>query len=428
MNAKTVGNATSGSSGEDPLQYAVPSGAAKPGAQVQPEFDTVGVDPDDRIAAICGKIDAAHSADIALRVSHGNSELNTEVGMRLLMRHADRTGKRIVLVTRRNAIRQVARAEGQPCVGDIRKVRFDHGTRARRLGFLDLSSPVATGVAWLCGVMVVLVVAGIVTFGLVPSATITLFPPVTAASQDALFSLNTVANRVDPAAAVVPATRKGRVVNTSITLPVTGRAMQDRTAGDAISVPAVDSDDITTAKNLASAILATEGARQLERQSGPGWRFFPETADVENISVDTDQPAGAKVPVLNVTYRGSVTVLGARDDDMRTLLYTELQKNMQDSSKLVDSSVRLTVLKSGPFDPAGERLPLLMRLDASTTPETNFDSLRRAVEGKSRRQALAIAEQATTADHPPILRLAPGWAPWLPRLARRINVEVAASP
>jgi hypothetical protein len=420
MDAKTIGSAIPGGTDEDLSSHEVRT----TGARAQSAFETVEVDHDDRIATICGKVDAAHSADLAIRVSHGNGELSTEVGMRLLMRHADRTGKRIVLVTRRTSIRQVARAEGQAFVGDIRRVRFDTGTRAPLLGLLNLPS----GVAWLCGLLVVLVLAAIVTFGLLPSATITLFPPVTAVSQDALFSLNSVANRVDPAAAVVPATRKALSVSSTIAMPVSGRAPQELTAGDPVTVPAVDSDDIARAKNLAPAILATEGARELEQRSGPGWRFFPETADVENIIVDADQSAGAKVPVFNVTYRGSVSLLGARDADIRTLLYAELQKKMPDDTRLVDSSVRLTVLKSGPFDPAAQRLPLLMRMDASAAPQTNFDGLRRAVEGKSRTQALAIAEQTTTAVHPPLLRLAPSWAPWLPRFARRITVEVAAAP
>jgi hypothetical protein len=426
MNAKTAGSPGPGSPDEFSASRSAGFDALKPGTQTLTSFETVVVDSSDRLATICGKIDATHSSDIALDVSHGNSELNTEVGMRLLMRHAERTGKTIVLVTRRQTIRQVARAEGQAFVGDMRQVRFDRKTPVL-LRFFDLPLPNVTTISWLCGCLVAVAVAAAVVFAVLPSATITIFPPVTAVSQDALLSLNSVANRVDASSAVVPASRKTIDVTSTITLPVSGSAIQDQTAGDPIRVPAIDSDDITKAKGIASAVLASEASSALGRQYGPEWRFFPETAVVDKVTVETDRPAGAKAPVFAVTYRGSVSMMGARNGDIRALLGSQLQKGDEPNSKLVESSVHLTIVKSGPFDASADRLPVVVHMDASMAPDLNLDSVRRAVEGKSRRQAIAIAEQSTTAMHPPLLRLAPNWAPWLPRIGSRISIEVAAA-
>jgi len=391
-------------------------------------YSTILVDRNDRLPTICGKLDAARLPDVAISVPRGNSALSTPVGMRLLMRHADRAGKSIVLVTRRQSVRQIARAEGQPYVGSERRVRFGRGARFQALlGGLDLPFPAASTIAWLIGLLVLIGGTVALIFAVLPDATLTLFPPATAISQEALFSLDTVANRVDPATAVVPAARHRVSVVRAVVLPVSGSAPREQTSGDPISVPAVDSDDITRAQKLAVPALTEQALQELRLRYGAGWEFFPQTADVQITAIEPAQTAGAAAAFLTVTYRGSVSMLGAREADLRGLLDSALSRQVQAGKQVIDSSVRLSVVKAGPFDKVADRLPVVMRLDASTAPALDVGRVRRALVGKSRREATAIAERATAAAHPPVLKLSPGWAPWLPRLGSRVKIELAAA-
>jgi hypothetical protein len=397
------------------------------GAVSTPAFSTVVVDKDDKLPTICGKLDAARLPDVAVDVSHGNGELSTAVGMRLLMRHADRAGKSVILVTRRQTVRQIAHAEGQSYVGSLGQVRFvPRSPVGGLLGALDLPLPEGSTVAWLIGLAALAVVALVFALGVLPAATFTLFPPSTSVSQEALFSLDTVANRVDPATAVVPATRRRVSVVSTILFPVTGSAPQEQTEGDPVAVPAVDSDDISRANSLAITVLTEQGLEDLNLRYGSAWRFFPQTAEVQVSAAEPAQAAGARVALLSVTYRGTVSMLGARDADIRSLLNMAISKQIEAGNQLIDSSVRLSVVKAGPFDRSADRLPLQMRLDASSTRALDTARIQRSVAGKSKREAAVIAEQATDAVRPPILELSPGWAPWLPRLGSRIKIQLAA--
>ena len=97
--------------------------------------------------------------------------------MRLLMRHASRTGRSIVLVTRRQGLRQVAHSEGQRCAGSLRRVRFGGpaGLASVILG-VDLPIPGVSSIVWLMSLSLILVAAVVAAFWYLPSAAVTLYP------------------------------------------------------------------------------------------------------------------------------------------------------------------------------------------------------------------------------------------------------------
>jgi hypothetical protein len=393
----------------------------------EPEYATIVVERDDRLATICGKLDGAGFPDVVVRIPHGNSELSTAVGMRLLMRHADRGGKSIVIVTRRQPVRQIARAEGQPYSGSERRVRFGRRSGVQALlGGLDLPVPAVSNIIWLGALLVVLGGLAALIFCVLPDASVTLFPATAAVSQESVFSLDSVANRVDASGAVVPATRRRVAVTRTVLIPVTGAVRQEQATGDPRTVPAVDSSDLERAKALAGPALTDQAMQDLRRRYGSEWDFFPQTADVQVASVVPAQAVGTDSAFLEATYGGSVSVLGARESDIRQLLEPALTKQLQPGVQLIDSSLRLSVLRAGPFEKTGDRLAVQMRLDAASTSVIDMRRISQALRGRSRREALAIADQATNATRAPMLRLWPGWAPWLPRLGSRIRVELAA--
>jgi hypothetical protein len=384
------------------------------------------VDRDDTLPTICGKLDAAPLPEAAVIVPHGNAELSTAVGMRLLMRHAQWSGKTVVLVTRRQAIRQVAHAEGQRYVGSDRQVRFSRRRSAAIFGGVDLPIPNTSSVAWLLGIGLVVLIVAAAVFWYLPSATVTLFPPTKPISAEQSIQIDPVANRVNQQDGIAPADRRSVFVRRSIVLPATGSASVQQVSGDPVVEPAVSDADIQSAKNLAGAALTDQAVQDLGRTDGDGWIFFPQTANVDVKSVDVQEKSGAATPFFPVTYTGTVSILGAKQSDLQNLLTPHLREQVHAGDQVVDSSMQLTVERSGPLDKNVDRLPMLVRLDAATTAQLDAAKIQRTLRGKRKHDALALAAGAIDAVRPPALKLSPGWAPWLPRLSSRIHVELSS--
>jgi hypothetical protein len=62
-----------------------------------------------------------------------------------------------------------------------------------------------------------------------------------------------------------------------------------------------------------------------------------------------------------------------------------------------------------------------------TTGGVTVDQLKDAVKGKSEKHAESILRERYGIQEPEV-SLSPGWAPWLPRFAFRINVDLRGTP
>ncbi len=399
--------------------------AAGPQDEPEPGYAVVVLERDDSLPAICGKLDAAKLPRVAVLVPRGNIELSTEVGVRLLLRHADWAGKEIVLVTRRPSIRQMAHAEGLRYVGSLQRLPFARRTRSL-LGGLELPVPAISTVAWLAGGFATLAIIAFVLLWYLPSATVTLYPPTAQVSQEQSLSLDPIANRVDAVNDVVPGDRRSVSVTRTVMIPATGSANVEQTAGDPVTVPAVSDADLKTAQDLAAAALTDQALQELNGRDGGAWMYFPQTAKVDVQSVDPRRKVGAATSFLEVRYMGTVSILGAKQSDVRDLILPSLRGKVAAGKQVIDSSEQLTVEKGGPYDVTVDRLPLVMRLDAATSNQVDVAKIQQALRGKNKRQALEYAAQAVEGVREPGLHLSPGWVPWLPHFTGRLHVDLAA--
>src|SRR5690242_7213347 len=60
-------------------------------------YASIIVERNDSLATVCGKLDTTRLSQVAIVIPRGNAELSRPIGMRLLMRHAELTGKDIIL-------------------------------------------------------------------------------------------------------------------------------------------------------------------------------------------------------------------------------------------------------------------------------------------------------------------------------------------
>lgn len=195
----------------------VPSGAVG--------FATVVIDRADDLPDVFGKIDTAASARVALLAPRGNRELATPLGMRRLIRHVERSGRDLVLVTRSRVLRLRAREEGLPAVSSLRRVSFSGRPRGLQLGWITLRPPALGTVLALLFAAATALLGGVVLFGYLPAARVTVYLPVEPLDDVLEITADTRASEVNVTRAVVPARRQEVALTRTLVGPATGSTM-----------------------------------------------------------------------------------------------------------------------------------------------------------------------------------------------------------
>lgn len=391
-------------------------------------YSTAIVEPDDSLAAICGKLDACRLQQVAVLIPHANQELSRPLGVRRLMRHADLTGKDMILVTRNLGIRQRAHAEGQPVSGSLRRVRFQRlSRRGLQLGGLDLALPGLGSIVALLVFVAFLAAAFVAVFWYLPVATVTLYPRATIATKVQTLTIDSQATQLDAAKFIVPAVRRQTNVSRTLYVPATGVVNVKQANGKLLPVPAVSAKDLAFAQSLAPAALTEQGLSSLKSQYGSIDTIFPESAQVQVLSVNPKQKVGDATSFIEVTVSGSVSMLAAANADLRLLFTSLLRPAIQSDQALINSSFHTSVQAAGPFDQSADKLPARIAAQVGVSRALNPQALEHAIEGMSLSGAAAYLDRIVAPVKPPAVKVSPGWAPWLPRTSKHVHIDLRAA-
>ncbi len=206
-----------------PAPPAEGSNAATPAGAVG--FATVVIERGDDLPDVFGKIDTAASPRVALLAPRGNRELATPLGMRRLIRHVERSGRDLVLVTRSRVLRVRAREEGLPAVSSLKRVSFAGRPRGLQLGWVTLRPPALGTVLALLLMTATALLGGAVLFWYLPAARVTVYLPVETLGDVVEITADTRASEVNLARAVVPARRREVTLTRTLVGPATGSTM-----------------------------------------------------------------------------------------------------------------------------------------------------------------------------------------------------------
>ena len=382
-------------------------------------FDAVTVERGDSLATIDAKIDAAHGTRIALFISHGNDELASAVGIRRLMRHGTLSGKQVIVVTRNLAIRRHSHDHGQAVATSLKRVRFDRRPGAVRIGLLTLQYPEIGTLIRTLGLAVGLTTALLALFWFLPEASVTLYPPSTAISKTQALVFDSQATRASVSGFIVPAVRRQVDIVRTIYVPATGQA-----DGDGSATATVSDADITFARGIAPDAVLEQGTGELRTRYGANEVIFPESAQTQVLGVDSQQNVGDPARFVEVTIRGSVSMLTAQNSDIRLLLLALLHSQVPGNQMLIDSSLRSSPAAPGNYDKDADRLTEQMEAEASVTHPIDLRSLQRTIAGKGKRDAQSLLANAVPSAQPPTVELSPGWVPWIPRFTQHITFRL----
>lgn len=196
------------------------------------------LEPDDDIATICGKVDTATQQRVVLVASKGNKALASLLGMTILRRHTQATGRDIVFVSPKGALRVRARREGVRAFRAVRWVKFDTRPPSRlRLALGDTAIALPTyRLLWRIGLRLAVVAAALIAAYLfAPSATIVIHPIGRTVAQNLPVTASVNAAAVDLATATVPAHFTELPLEMTMALATTGKVA----VGDGVAKGAV---------------------------------------------------------------------------------------------------------------------------------------------------------------------------------------------
>jgi hypothetical protein len=155
---------------------------------------------------------------------------------------------------------------------------------------------------------------------------------------------------------------------------------------------------------------------------------FRGSARVEITEITSTPAVNVPGKYADVRVTGRVTVLTAEDVDLHQVYAARFRTQMPPDSMLLDDQFTTTVIATGEADQVGDRLPVTVEARALTAPYIDRAQLREAVTGKSKQGVEDVVRGLVETPMPPLVELSPGWVPWLPRRADRIDIIFVPAP
>lgn len=329
----------------------------------------------DEVASICGQIDAAPTYAVVVNAPNGNRSLASELGIRLLARHAEESGKAVAIATRSSSLAARARQAGIPVARKPQHVRWDAGgRRVFRLGPWSVAPPGFGG--YIQALIVLLILAVIAGLGLTmgPSATVVLTPP----SRERSVVVPVLAIRDLDSADVDGLRVPGRVVTETRLLTLTAKAtgttrLGTRTARAGLTLVNTGLRELTVP---AGALVVGPGEVRFlveaEVVVGPGQsQAVTATAaapgEAGNVAAGTltklADPAFAAVQVAN-----AAAATGGTSEDVPAVAAADLTA-IGDLARGLQSS---SALRSSVFRDERKDVVLRATLELETAPDTPY--------------------------------------------------------
>ena len=181
------------------------------------------IDRREQIAGVCGRVDTAPTFAVVIHAPKGNRPLSTELGMRLLLRHVEESGKVVAIATTNSALASRARLVGIPVARKPEHVRWDSGgRRVVRLFGRSVRAPVLGRYAQaglLLGLAAVFLGLAITV---APAATLTVYPATETLSRLITITASPDADDIDFETLKMPARKVSAKQRITLAMRTTG--------------------------------------------------------------------------------------------------------------------------------------------------------------------------------------------------------------
>ena len=389
----------------------------------EPSYILVTLEPDDDIPAICGMIDVAPGPRVALVAPRGNHTLQGPTGMARILRHAAGAGKELALVSGQRGLRARARQSGMPAYDSeaaLQRTPPAPSPRLRR-GWLQLRARLryltARDRTIISFAAVVVFLALVAAYLLVPSAHVVVYPQSQEILRTIRITASTVRRDVDLSAGSVPARPVTITLPLTSGMPTTGRAEVD---GETLAV--VAEQDLEALRGLVQRAAEQQGFARLARERRGTAAVYRETLSA--VLEDEQYSAGPGEPAefLLLEVHAEVTATAVLDSDVQAVVEHALAEELDPDSMLLPGSI---TARQGFFvSYEGDTLTLEARARGAVAPRIDQGQLKDDLAGKSRDAARDLLEERITMAAPPEIDLSPWWARSISRYAWRVHLEL----
>lgn len=185
----------------------------------------------------------------------------------------------------------------------------------------------------------------------------------------------------------------------------------------------VSEADVELARQVAAAYLGDVAKKELLAQFAQSETVFADGQRVELLDSQPVPPVGQVARYTEVNVTGRTSTLTARDVDLHRVYIARFLPKIGPDRMLMEDSFRALVEAPGAWDETFDRLAVSPRISASVAPRVDKAELREELTGKTRSAVERIVRDRVGLTMPPTVRL-PRWAPFLPKRANRITVEI----
>lgn len=195
--------------------------------------------------------------------------------------------------------------------------------------------------------------------------------------------------------------------------------------GTSISVPAVDSRDIVTLRELEADIRNSDAVRSFLALERPRDAIFLETAEIDGEEIEEPPAAGTPTDLLLVRYRLTISARAIDATTLERVARAVLRDG--DGGEFIPGTVAAVQVPGTAA--VGEDGTLVASFEISGQFAHGFssDDVRNAVKGRSSEDARSTLQERYGIQDA-VVELTPGFAPWLPRFDFRIDVDLREQP
>ncbi|HET7737698.1 MAG TPA: baseplate J/gp47 family protein [Tepidiformaceae bacterium] len=193
------------------------------------------------------------------------------------------------------------------------------------------------------------------------------------------------------------------------------------TGGTSISVPAVDSRDIVTLRELEADVRNSDAVRSFLALERPHDAVFLETAEIDGEEVEEPPSAGTPTDLLLVRYRLTIS---ARAIDAATLeRVARAVLSDGNGGEFIPGTVSAVQVPGTAAVGEDGTLTASFEISGHFAHGFSSDDVRNAVKGRSMDDAKSTLQERYGIQDA-VVELTPGFAPWLPRFDFRIQVDL----
>jgi hypothetical protein len=207
-----------------------------------------------------------------------------------------------------------------------------------------------------------------------------------------------------------------------LTLAVTNPA--PTSGGTERTVAAPSTEDHERLRGMLMESLRTQVQLVMLANLPIGSVVFPDTVkDVIVLDETIDPPAGKTGGMLTLTMRVRFAGQYASGEDLSELTFLALSASMDDGfSPTAESPTFHTV--GIPVTDENGRTGFHLKMERNIRHAVDVSRVLSLVQGKSRESALVRLEESFKYASPPIIKVTPGWWPWLPLAPFRMDVVI----